>query len=61
MRARWHLRDLRLYVNAGLRMPACKAGARLLDMDATRWNTVSKASAVTCKRCRQLLRAKGVA
>lgn len=36
-----HISDIRLYNNAGIDMPVCKAGARLLDMDATRYPTVS--------------------
>jgi len=50
-----HYRDVRLFVNAGLRFPLCKASAELLDLDATRLQTVGHSAEVTCKRCRKLL------
>lgn len=45
-----HLRDIRLYNNAGMRFPVCHASARLLDLDKSglRMDTDEK---VTCIRC----------
>jgi len=52
-----HFRDLRLFVNAGVRFPACKAHEGLLDMDATRLETSPNMSEVTCKACRRIMNA----
>lgn len=46
-----HLTDLRLSNNAGLHIPVCKAGARLLDMDSSRLRQSKRMNEVTCPRC----------
>lgn len=46
-----HLRDTRLFVNAGLRFPVCYATARLLDTDKSRLSTTTDRTQVTCKHC----------
>lgn len=46
-----HLRSLRLFVNAGIRFPACEGGKPLLDMDKTRWDITADRTKVTCKKC----------
>jgi hypothetical protein len=56
MKARVHLRDLRLRNNAGIDFPACHAGARLLDMDKGRLESTGEASRVTCARCLAIVR-----
>lgn len=33
-----HIGDIRLANNAGMQFPVCKAGAKMLDLDASRWN-----------------------
>lgn len=46
-----HLKDIRLYNNAGISMPLCRATARLLDLDATAWKKTGKWEEVTCLNC----------
>ncbi len=45
-----HIRDLRLFNNAGMEIPTCKAGARLLDT-GRRYQFAGKVEA-TCARCK---------
>jgi len=47
-----HLHDRRLFVNAGVYIPACKASAELLDMDTSRWPQTWILEDVTCAKCR---------
>ena len=51
-----HLRDMRLYINAGMAFPACKASAKLLDVDEGRLPTTNDHNQVTCKRCLDTVR-----
>ena len=53
---RVHLRDTRLFVNAGMRFPACHASAPMLDCDKSRLATTTDRAAVSCKRCLRLIR-----
>jgi hypothetical protein len=53
-----HKRDVRLYVNAGMAFPACKANAKLLDLDAARLRMAGAGETVTCKRCLRLIARK---
>ena len=46
-----HLRDIRLRNNAGMDFPTCKAGAKMLDLDAGRWPTTGEISETTCLHC----------
>jgi len=46
-----HLRNLRLYNNAGMNFPECYAGAKLLDTDKGRLPTSPILEKVTCPRC----------
>ena len=46
-----HFPNIRLRINAGVTLPECKAGARLLDMDASRLAMSGTRAEVTCKRC----------
>lgn len=45
-----HIKDIRLFNNAGMSFPVCQAGAKLLDLDKTAWKTGTEDEA-TCKRC----------
>lgn len=54
---RIHFTNIRLRVNAGMNMPECKAGAKLLDTDASRLAMSGSESEVTCKRCLKLMAA----
>lgn len=51
-----HLRDLRLYTNAGLRFPACYAAAKILDTLKSALPTTAMAAEVTCGHCCKLLK-----
>jgi len=46
-----HYRDLRLFNNAGIAFPACRAGDELLDMDCGSWPTSGIKQNVTCPEC----------
>jgi hypothetical protein len=46
-----HLRSLRLYVNAGMQFPACKANEPLLDLNCTNWDMTYNKQEVTCLKC----------
>ena len=48
---RTHYRDLRLRNNAGISIPVCKAGEKLLDLDSSAWPITLNKAKVTCKRC----------
>lgn len=47
-----HMSDIRLHNNAGINMPVCKAGAKRLDLDASRMKQTDDFSKVTCTKCR---------
>ena len=49
---RIHWRDQRLFVNAGMRFPACQANAIPLDTDKSRWMTTSDPMCIECKTCK---------
>ena len=49
-----HLTDIRLCNNAGISIPVCKAGARLLDLDAGRLRQSKRMNETTCPRCERL-------
>lgn len=51
-----HLTSMRLSNNAGLRIPYCKANARLLDLDSSGLRQTRDRDAVTCKKCNQLMK-----
>lgn len=55
-----HYTDTRLYINAGVRLPACYASAKLLDMDKTHLPQTSRPiyGFVTCKRCLRVMRGR---
>jgi hypothetical protein len=46
-----HLRDNRLFVNAGMNYPTCQANVELLNLDASHWITTGNLNLVTCKHC----------
>jgi hypothetical protein len=48
-----HIRDIRLFNNAGMPFPVCQANAPLLDVDKARWPYADK-SVATCKHCQRL-------
>ena len=50
-----HYRNLRLYVNAGMRFPECYAYAELLDVEKSALPTTPNVSEVTCKHCQRML------
>ena len=45
-----HLRDQRLFINAGIEHPKCRANADLLDLEL-RYEITSDLEKVTCKKC----------
>lgn len=47
-----HIRDIRLFNNAGISMPVCYAGATPLDTDKCRLPCAPVKQA-TCKRCQR--------
>lgn len=49
--AKTHIRDIRLFNNAGLSVPVCKATAPLLDLDSLAWEFSDNAKDATCKSC----------
>ena len=48
--SKMHFRDIRLFSNAGMAFPVCKANAKLLDTE-TRLTVTSDKTKVTCKNC----------
>ena len=48
---RVHFKNIRLFINAGMDIPECKAGAKLLDCDSGRWPMTGDKAQVTCKNC----------
>jgi hypothetical protein len=52
--AKIHLQDQRLFINAGMRFPACYAKAELLDTDKSRLPSTSDPKRVTCGKCQRL-------
>lgn len=50
-----HYRNIRLYVNAGMRFPECYASAELLDVEKGRLPTTADVKEVTCQHCLRLL------
>jgi len=48
-----HIRDIRLYNNAGISFPLCYAGAKFLDMDKTGLPMANREEAATCKKCQK--------
>lgn len=49
--AKTHIRDIRLFNNAGLSVPVCKATAPLLDLSSTAWEFADSKKDATCKGC----------
>lgn len=56
MNIKIHFRDIRLFNNAGMSFPHCKANARLLDTDKGRLPTTPSVLKVTCKACLKRLK-----
>ena len=53
---RTHYTDTRLFVNAGIHIPACVAARPgPLDTDASRWPQTRVAERLTCKHCMRAL------
>ena len=48
-----HIRDIRLYNNAGISLPVCYARATLLDLDKTHLPTAHNPEDATCQRCKK--------
>jgi hypothetical protein len=51
-----HMRDIRLFNNAGMDFPVCFSTAKLLDLDKSRLPLTNEISKVTCKRCESMFR-----
>lgn len=51
MKKKMHLRDRRLWINAGMHFPACFANQTPLDTDKSRLWTTPIREDVTCKNC----------
>lgn len=47
-----HLRDIRLYGNAGMSFPVCCRNAELLDLKKSMLPITAEYAKVTCRRCR---------
>jgi hypothetical protein len=47
-----HIRDIRLFNNAGISFPVCQASVKLLDMDKTAWPTSNDHRDATCAHCK---------
>ena len=47
-----HIRDIRLFNNAGMSFPVCQANAPLLDLDKGHWPCARREQA-TCKHCQR--------
>ena len=45
-----HIRDIRLFNNAGMSFPVCCADEELLDVDKARWKC-GPVKEATCKKC----------
>lgn len=56
--AKIHYRNLRLFINAGIEIPECKAYAKLLDLDSGLWKITPNKYEVTCKNCIQSINKK---
>lgn len=56
MRAKMHFRDLRLFANAGMAFPTCKANAAKLDLTRANLPTTNEREAVTCPECLKKMR-----
>lgn len=50
-RKKIHYMDIRLFNNAGMRFPTCKANAKLLDLDAAKLPISNDIHSTTCKQC----------
>ena len=46
-----HYRDIRLINNAGISIPVCMAGEKMLDLDSSAWPITLNKEEVTCKHC----------
>lgn len=47
-----HIRDTRLFNNAGISFPVCQVGDKPLDTDKCRWTTAqASGQKATCKAC----------
>jgi hypothetical protein len=46
-----HMRDQRLFINAGMEFPTCYANAKLLDLDKGRLPLTGNWLSVTCMNC----------
>jgi hypothetical protein len=55
MAPKTHFTHQRLFVNAGMKFPACEGNAELLNLDAGRWNISSDVYEVTCKKCKKII------
>ena len=51
---RVHLRDIRLFTNAGMRFPVCAANAKRLDLDKSGWRTTTALTEATCQACKRV-------
>jgi hypothetical protein len=49
---RTHIRDLRLFNNAGISFPVCRASDEKLDLDKSSWPTVAHPKDSTCNNCK---------
>lgn len=50
-----HYSNTRLFVNAGVRIPECRANAKLLDVQSGCWTQTRTRELVTCKHCIRLM------
>lgn len=54
-----HFRNIRLFVNAGMRMPECYSHEELLDLSKGMLPTTGERSKVTCKACLEQMKKGG--
>lgn len=59
MKRKKHMRDRRLYVNAGMSYPTCKSDSKLLDCELG-WDVTVHAEDVTCVNCRKRMKSNNI-
>ena len=47
-----HIRDIRLFNNAGISFPVCQASVKMLDLDKTAWSCAKERKDATCAHCK---------
>jgi hypothetical protein len=56
MKRKTHIRDRRLFVNAGITFPKCYSNQEFLDLDKTNLYITGYPEDVTCKNCLKIMK-----